>query len=292
MHKKRPGKIKRRLLRSYLTATVSITLILFLVGLISLLLFNAGRLSEYVREHVGFTLVLHDQVGDAEVLRLQKVLQATPYVKDTQYIGKEEAAASLAKDLGEDFVGFLGFNPLFSSLEVKLRAPYLEADSLLVLEKNFLSYPQVKEVYYQRDLVRLINDNVRKISFLILVFTALLMVIFTALINNTIRISIYSQRFVINTMKLVGATRSFIRKPFILKSISYGVLGGVIANTAILLLIYSYQKEFQDIMDWQQAWAVGLTFIVVLAFGVLISGLSTYFSVNKFLRMRFEELYY
>ena len=291
MTKKRPVKLKRRLLRSYLTATISITLILFLVGLISLMLLNAGRLSDYVREHVGFTLVLQDNVGEAEVLRLQKMLKATPYVKDTKYINKEDAATSLANDLGEDFVGFLGFNPLFSSLDVKLRAQYMEPDSLVILEKNFLAYPQVKEVYYQRDLVKLINENVRKISFMILLFTALLLLIFTALINNTIRISIYSQRFVINTMKLVGATRSFIRKPFILKSVSYGVLGGIIANTGILLLIYSYQKEFQGFMDLEQAGSVGVTFIVVLSFGILISGLSTYFSVNKFLRMRFEELY-
>lgn len=291
MRKKRPVKLKRRLLRSYLTATVSITLILFLVGLISLMLLNAGRLSDYVREHVGFTLVLQDNVGEAEVLRLQKMLKATPYVKDTKYIGKDDAAQSLSKDLGEDFVGFLGFNPLFSSLEVKLRAQYMEPDSLVILEKNFLAYSQVKEVYYQRDLVKLINENVRKISFLILLFTGLLLLIFTALINNTIRISIYSQRFVINTMKLVGATRSFIRRPFILKSVSYGVLGGIIANTGILLLIYSYQKEFQGFMDARQATSVGLTFIVVLAFGVLISGVSTYISVNKFLRLKFEELY-
>lgn len=291
MNKKRPVKLKRRLLRSYLTATVSITLILFLVGLISLMLLNAGRLSDYVREHVGFTLVLQDNVGEAEVLRLQKVLKATPYVKDTKYINKEEAATMLSKDLGEDFVGFLGFNPLFSSLDVKLYAEYMEPDSLVLLEKTFLDYPQVREVYYQRDLVRLIHENVRKISFLILLFTSLLLLIFIALINNTIRISIYSQRFVIHTMRLVGATRSFVRRPFILKSVGYGLLGGMIANTGILLLIYSYQNEFQGFMDQQQARAVGLTFLVVLGFGVLISGLSTFFSVNKFLRMRFEELY-
>ena len=292
MKKKRPTKLKRRLLRSYLTATISITLILFLVGVMSLLVLNAGRLSDYVREHVGFTLVLQDNVRDAEVLRLQKMLSATPCVKSTQYINKEDAAVSLANDLGEDFVNFLGFNPLFSSIDVKLYAPYMEQDSLVVLEKNFLEYSQVKEVYYQRDLVRVINENVRKISLLILVFAVLLLFIFTTLINNTIRISIYSQRFVINTMKLVGATRSFIRKPFVLKSISYGLLGGLIANMTILLLIYSYQKDFHAILDQSQVETIGLTFVVVLAFGVLISWLSTLFAVNKFLRLRFEELYY
>ncbi|WP_163716149.1 cell division protein FtsX [Mangrovibacterium lignilyticum] len=292
MKKKRPTKLRRRLLRSYLTATISITLILFLVGLMSLLVQNAGRLSDYVREHVGFTLVLQDNVKDVEVLRLQKMLSATPYVKSTEYINKEDAAVSLANDLGEDFVDFLGFNPLFSSLDVKLYASYMEQDSLLVLEKNFLEYPQVQEVYYQRDLVRVINNNVRKITIFLMVFAFLLLFIFTALINNTIRISIYSQRFVLNTMKLVGATRPFIRRPFVLKSITYGLIGGLIANLTILLLIYSYQKDFQGILDIRQLDTVGLTFLVVLGFGVLISGLSTYFAVNKFLKLKFEELYY
>ncbi|RKD92585.1 cell division protein FtsX [Mangrovibacterium diazotrophicum] len=292
MKKKRPTKLRRRLFRSYITATISITLVLFLVGLMSLLVQNAGRLSDYVREHVGFTLVLQDDVRDVEVLRLQKMLSATPYVKSTEYINKEDAAVTLANDLGEDFVDFLGFNPLFSSLDVKLYAPYMDTDSLVVLEKNFLQYPQVKEVYYQRDLVRVINNNVRRISLFLMIFALLLLFIFTALINNTIRISIYSQRFVINTMKLVGATRSFIRKPFLWKSIAYGLIGGLIANITILLLIYSYQKDFKEILDIRQLDTVGLTFIVVLVFGVLISGLSTYFAVNKFLRLKFDELYY
>ena len=292
MKKKRPTRLKRRLFRSYITATISITLVLFLVGLMSLLVLNAGRLSDYVREHVGFTLVLQDNVRDVEVLRLQKMLSAKPYVKSTEYVNKEDAAVTLANDLGEDFVDFLGFNPLFSSLDVKLYAPYMDSDSLLVLEKNFLEYPQVKEVYYQRDLVRVINNNVRRISLFLIVFALLLLFIFTALINNTIRISIYSQRFVINTMKLVGATRSFIRKPFLWKSITYGLIGGLIANITILLLIYSYQKDFKEILDIRQLDTVGLTFIVVLLFGVLISGLSTYFAVNKFLRLKFDELYY
>ncbi|WP_372774652.1 cell division protein FtsX [Mangrovibacterium sp.] len=292
MSKKRPTKLRRRVTRSYLTATISITLILFLIGLMSLLVLNAGRLSDYVREHVGFTLILQDNIRDAEILRLEKMLRATPFVKSTHFVNKEDAAATLAEELGEDFVDFLGFNPLFSSIDVKLYANYMEQDSLLVLEQRFLEYPQIKEVYYQRDLVRIINGNVRRISFLLLVFVLLLLFIFTALINNTIRISIYSQRFVINTMKLVGATRSFIRWPFILKSVAYGLIGGIIANLTILLLIYSYQKDFQSILDFHQLQTISLTFLIVLGFGALISGFSTYFAVNKFLRLQFDELFY
>jgi cell division transport system permease protein len=292
MKRKRPSKLRRRLFRSYLTVTVSITLILFMVGLLSLLVQNAGRLTDYVREHVGFTLVLQDNLRDAEVLRLQKILAASPAVKSTEYINKEDAAAGLANDLGEDFVGFLGFNPLFSSIDVKLHAPYMQEDSLVVLEKNFLAYPQVQEVYYQRDLVKVINNNVRRISLFMLVVVGLMLFIFTALINNTIRISIYSQRFVINTMKLVGATRSFIRRPFIRRSITYGLLGGFLADLAILLLIYSYRNDFNSVFDVEQVDTVGITFSVVLVFGALIAGLSTCFAVNKFLKLRFEELFY
>jgi cell division transport system permease protein len=259
--------------------------------MLSLLILNAGRLSDYVRERVGFTLVLNDDIREAEVLRLQKTLGATEYVKSTKFISKEEAADQLQKDLGEDFVGFLGYNPLFSSIDVKLHANYMQQDSLAIMENNFLSYPQVKEVYYQRDLVRIINENVKRISLFLLIFSALLLFIFSTLINNTIRISIYSQRFIINTMKMVGATRSFIRRPFIMKNIVYGLLGALFANLGIFALIYTYRKDFEGILDTSQFGTIGLVFFVVLVFGVLISWLSTYASVNKYLRLKYDELF-
>lgn len=292
MLKKRQARIKRRLVRSYLVATVSITLVLFLVGMMALLVLNAGRLSDYVRENVGFTLILNDDVREVEVLRLQKNLSATKFVKTTRYVDKEEAAKELAKDLGEDFAGFLGFNPLFSSVDVKLHAAWMQADSLTILERKFLEYPQVKEVYYQRDLVKVINDNVQRLSILLLVFSGLLLFIFITLINNTIRISIYSQRFIINTMKLVGATRSFIRRPFVVKSVSYGLVAGLVADACIFLLIWSYRKDFGNLISWEQSNSIAVAFAVVLLFGVLISWLSTHLAVNKFLRLRFEELFY
>jgi len=292
LKKKRQARIKRRLVRSYLVATVSITLVLFLVGMMALLVLNAGRLSDYVRENVGFTLILNDDAREVEILHLQKNLSATKFVKTTRYVDKEEAAKELAKDLGEDFVGFLGFNPLFSSIDVKLHAAWMQADSLTVLERRFLEYPQVKEVYYQRDLVKVINDNVQRLSILLLVFSGLLLFIFITLINNTIRISIYSQRFIINTMKLVGATRSFIRRPFVMKSVSYGLVAGLIADACIFLLMWSYRKDFGNLISWEQSDSVVLAFTVVLLFGVLISWLSTHLAVNKFLRLRFDELFY
>jgi cell division transport system permease protein len=292
MKKKRQARIKRRLVRSYLVATVSITLVLFLLGMMTLLVLNARKLADYVRENVGFTLILNENVREVEVLRLQKTLSATGFVKSTRYVDKEQAAEELAKDLGEDFVGFLGFNPLFSSVDVKLHAAWMQTDSLAKLENKFLEYPQVKEVYYQRDLVKVINDNVQQVSLLLLVFSGLLLFIFITLINNTIRISIYSRRFIINTMKLVGATRPFIRRPLVMKSISYGLVAGLIANAAIFLLIYLYRNDFQNLISHDQIDTLGITFIIVLLFGLLISWLSTHLAVNKFLRMRFEDLFY
>ena len=291
MKKKRKARIKRRLIRSYLTSTISITLVLFLVGMLALLILNAGRLSDYVRERVGFTLVLHDDIREAEILRLQKTLNASDYVKSTKYVNKEEAAEQLQKDLGEDFVGFLGYNPLFASIDVKLHANYMQQDSLLIMENKFLSYPQVKEVHYQRDLVRIINENVKRISLFLLIFSALLLFIFSTLINNTIRIAIYSQRFIINTMKMVGATRGFIRRPFLIRNVAYGLLGALLANLGILALIYTYRNDFEGILDANQFGSIGLVFVVVLIFGILISWLSTYSSVNKYLRLKYDELF-
>ena len=165
MRVQKPGKIRKRIVSSWVTSMISISLVLLLLGTLSLVLINARRLSEYVREKIGFTLVLHDDIKEVEIIHLQKIISASDYVKSTRYIDKEMAAKELTEELGEDFTGFLGYNPLFSSIDVKLYAPYTNADSLLVIEKEFLEYPQVKEVYYQKNLVSVINQNVKKSVF-------------------------------------------------------------------------------------------------------------------------------
>ncbi|MBN1819581.1 MAG: cell division protein FtsX, partial [Prolixibacteraceae bacterium] len=236
-------KYKKRLFSSYVTSTISISMVLFMIGILGLVIINTKQLSDYVRERIGFTLVLQDGIKEVEIIRLQKLLNSTEYIKSTRYVDKETAAAELQEELGEDFTGFLGYNPLFSSIDVKLFAGYTQTDSLVILEKKFLNFPQVKEVYYQRNLVTVINENLKKISLFLIFFSMLFAFIFFALINNTIRISIYSQRFIINTMQLVGATRSFIRKPFIQKSILLGLSGAVLAYIIIFLMVYTYQKE-------------------------------------------------
>lgn len=271
---------------------VSISMILILLGLLSFTLINARHLSEYVREKIGFTLVLKQDLKDVEIVRLQKTLVSSDFIKSIRYIDKETAAAEFSQELGEDFPGFLGYNPLFSSLDVKLVAAYTSNDSLIMLEQNFLDYPQVSEVYYQKNLVSLINDNVRKISILLIVTSGLLTFIFFGLINNTIRILIYSQRFTINTMQMVGASNSYIRKPFLQRSLFIGACGALIANAILVALLYMYRKEMAGFINYQDVSQLIFVIGVVFILGFVISFLSTWLAVNKFLRLKFDELFY
>jgi cell division transport system permease protein len=288
----KPRKLKKRVFRSWITSTISISLVLVMLGAFLLMLINAGRLSDYVREQIGFTLVLHDDIKETEIQRLEKVLNASDYVKSTRYIDKETAARELTEELGEDFMGFLGFNPLFASIDVKLFAAYTNSDSLFFIEKEFLEYPQVKEVYYQKDLLGVINENVSKISFFLLIVSGLTGFIFVSLINNTIRISIYSERFTINTMQLVGAARSFVRKPFLRRGLSLGIWGALIANLLLFAAIYAFRQELGGIVDPADLMVVGPVFVLVFVLGMAISWISTWFAVNKFLKMKFDELFY
>lgn len=285
-------RLKKRFLNSWITSLVSISLVLVLLGMLSLVLINARHLSESVRENIGFTLVLKDKLKEVEIIRLQKVLNASDYVKSTRFIDKETAAKELTKELGENFEGFLGYNPLFASLEVKLYATYTSTEKLKELEQTFLTYPQVEEVYYKKDLFFLINKNVKKISIILLSLSALLTVIFFGLINNTMRILIYSQRFTINTMQMVGASKNFIRFPFLRRSLLLGAYGALIANIILFLGIYTYKRESQYLINNNNLTGTLLVVASVFALGLLISFLSTWFAINKFLRLKFDELFY
>jgi cell division transport system permease protein len=292
MAKQKPKRLRKRIFTSYLTSTVSITLVLFLLGLLALILLNAGRLNDYVREKIGFTLVLSDDLREAEILRLEKSLSAEPYAREVTYIDKETAAKNLQEELGEDFAGFLGYNPLFATFEIKLLSEYTHADSLAVLEKKLLQLPQVNEVFYQRSLVSVINENVRKISIFLIIFSGLMLFVFSVLINNTIRISIYSQRFIINNMLMVGATRSFVRRPFIRKSILFGIYGAVLAGILLSVLMLTYKKELSGIISLDDIKVLGLVLAIVFGAGFLLSWISTFMAVNRFLKMKFDELFY
>ena len=203
-------------------------LVLFMLGLVGLLILNAKKLSDYVKEHIGFTIIVSAATNDADILRLQKQLNAFPSVKSTEYITRERAAKELTKEMGEDFVSILGENPLPPTIDVKLYADYANPDSIALLEKKTKAMPMVEEILYEKSMIHLVNENIQKISLIILGFSGLLFIIAIALINNTVRLLVYSRRFIIRTMQLVGATRTFIRRPILLQSLAYGFVASLI----------------------------------------------------------------
>ncbi len=282
----------QRLRSSYLSSIISISLVLFMLGMLGLLIISAKKLSDYVKENIGFSVFLNDGVSDAEANYLRKVLDASNYVKYTQYVSKEDAANLMEQELGEDFIDYIGYNPLSAYIDMRLKANYANSDSIAKIEKWLTQFSQIKEVDYQKPLVTLVNENVSRVSFIILVFNALLMFIALVLINNTIRLSVYSKRFIINTMKLVGATWGFIRKPFLLKSILHGMYASVIAIAMLTAMIYGIKKEIADILlIVDPIYIVGI-FAGITVIGVFINFLATFFAVNKFLRLTTDDLYY
>ncbi len=283
---------KRKLRSSYATTIISISLVLFLLGIIGFLLLNANRLSLFVKENLGFTVLINDDSREAEIMRLQKILNAAPYVRIAEYINKDQAAEILKEELGEEFVDFLGYNPLLASIEVKLSAEWANPDSMALIEKQVMSFPEVKEVYYQKNLLEAINDNVRKISLILGMFSLLLLVIAIALINNTIRLSVYSKRFLIRTMQLVGATRGFIRKPFLLRSLVHGLGGATIAIVLLSAVIYGLSNELNGVIGFSNVYIISILFAFVILIGLVLTLMSTFFAVNKYLRLRTDELYY
>jgi cell division transport system permease protein len=292
MKNNQQGDSKVRLRSSYLTLVISISLVLFLLGILGLVLINARELSDYFRESMSFSVMLDDDAKEADIRMLQKDLDAKAYVKSTAYISKSDAAVKMKEELGEDFISFLGDNPLPPSIDVYLYSGYTIPDSVAKIEKYILEYPFVKEVYYQESLLFLINENVKKISLFLLVISAFLFLIALTIINNTIRLSIYSKRFLIRTMQLVGATRSFIRKPFIIQSAFQGLIAALIAMILLLGLLYLIEKEFFMMFTFESTKLLLLLGVFIIVTGVLINIISTFFSVNRYLSISEDKLYY
>ncbi len=282
---------KRKLQSSYLTTIVSITLVLFMLGLLGLLILNSKKLGDHVRENIGFSIIMNSGVKEAKIMELKKTLDASEFVKFTEYITPQDAAKELQKELGEDFIGFLGYNPLLPSIDLHLNADYANIDSLKVIEKRLLLNEDIKEVYYQESLVELINQNVRKIGFFILIFSSLLLIIAIALINNTIRLSVYSKRFLIRSMQLVGATKSFIRMPFVITGILHGLISALIASVALVGILYFLFQQIPELVTLSDFTLIAMLFAFVVVAGVLITWLSNYYAVNKYLKARPDELY-
>jgi cell division transport system permease protein len=283
---------KRRLKGSYITTVVSISLVLFMLGMLGLIILHTGKLSDYVKENIGFSIIMKENVKEAGIIQLQKILDATPYVKSTKYITKEQAARDFADELGEDFTSFLGYNPLLPTIEVRFKADYANNDSLTIIKDKILANSNVKEVWYQESLVDVVNKNVKRIGIIILGFSGLLLVISIALINNTIRLSVYSKRFLIRSMQLVGATRGFISKPFILKGIAQGLIGSFIALILLSGIIYLSRREFPELINLQNLEMFLSLFGLVLLLGIIITWLSNYFAVRKYIKIKTDKLYY
>ncbi len=280
-----------RLRASYITSIISIMLVLFMIGLLGLIILQGKKLSDYVRENISISVMLNDNVEDDLVQNYLKRLQRTSYVKQAEFISREQAAKALSSELGEDFVQFLGYNPLPASIDLQLRAGYANSDSISRIEKQLMKSNLVKEVMYQKSLIDQVNSNISKISMVIMSFSFILLIISIILINNTIKLSIYAKRFLIRSMQLVGATENFIRLPFIKKSIIHGIIAAVIADLLLIGTLYLAQKRIPEISALQDIQQLAVFFAGVLLLGVILSALSTWFSVNKFLRMKVDNLY-
>jgi len=283
--------LNRRILSSSASVVISLSLVLFVVGLLGLVLINAQRLSDYVKENVGFTIMLKDGINEIETLKFQKILDASEFAKNTTFITKEEATQNLKADLGENFVEFLSYSPLLASIDVKLNADYANTDSLQLITNELIGNNNVFEVYYQEDLVDKLNSNVNKLSLFLLAFCILLFFIAFILINNTIRLSVYSKRFIIRTMRLVGATNNFIQKPFISKGIYQGIYSSIIAIFMLIGAIQLVQTDTANMLNIDDLKIIGIVFFLIFTSGLFISLFSTYFAVRKFIKLNEHELY-
>lgn len=274
-----------------LTSTISTSLVLFLLGLTTLLILVTQDLSAYVKENIGFSIIISDNVKEVEIQKMTKQLEKAPYVKEIQHISKEQALEELKEELGEDPEAFLGFNPLLASVEIKLKSEYANNDSIAIIEKSLKKNSDIRDILYRKDLIQAVNDNVRRISIIFIILASVLMIISFALISNTIRLTVYSKRFTIYTMKLVGAKDSFIRSPFIWGNIGSGIIAAIFANAMLAALLYGINNEVDGVIQLISPDVMIATGVVVLVAGILLTGISAYFAVNKYLNMKYNKLF-
>lgn len=275
----------------YISTIFSIALVLLMLGMLGLILVHAKNLSNYVKENIVLNIIVDEGAKETDILAFQKELNGNAAIKQTQYVNKEVAQHNLTKDLGEDFVNFLGYNPLLSTVDVYLKADYANNATIDALKKKIETNPIVKEVVYQSSLIDMVNKNISTISLVVLGFAIILLVIAVALINNTIRLAIFSQRFLIKSMQLVGATKNFIRKPFILVAALHGLIASLIAIIILLGLLYYAQKEIPEILILRNYTEFGFVLVGMVAVGIFIAAISTMFAVSKYLRLKIYDLY-
>ena len=284
--------MRRRLANAYLSSVISISLVLLLVGVAGMLLLNARAVSDYFKENMQISVILLPHVQEDEALALQSELEKEIYVKSTGFVSREQGEKEMAESLGEDFLDMFESSPIPISIDLTLNADYVSSDSLEVVRGRIASSPLVEDVSYQKSLVDALNANFSKISVVLAVFIALLLFVSYVLINNTVRLSVFARRFTIHTMKLVGATRSFIRAPFLGKAALQGVFSAVIANCVLVGLLFLLKKEFAELFNILSLDVLVLVMCIVMVSGLLICVISTYFVVNKLVALRKDELYY
>lgn len=277
---------------AYLSVIVSIALVLFVLGIFTLLVMNARVIARQVKENFAVTVLLNDDAAEAEVRQFQKSLEIAPHVKSTEYISKEEAAEELKAELDEDFMDFLGYNPLLNSIDIRLKADYVNPEKLAELEQEYSKKAFVNEVVYDKPLIQMANDNIERIGLILIGGSVLLTLISIGLINSSIRLSIYSRRFLIKTMQLVGATKGFIRKPFIWRSFRHGLYGALMATLLLGVAIYYLLINVPDLQEVQSLKNYIVLFVLVLLAGIVISMSCTFFALKKYLKLSTDQLYY
>jgi cell division transport system permease protein len=285
------GISKSKLRSSYLTLVISVSLVLLLLSILGLVIINARGLSDYLRESLSFSVILEEGVKEADIRMLKKDIDAKSFVKAAEYVSKEDAAIKLKEELGEEFVSFLGYNPLSPTIDVYLKAEYTNPDSIVAIEKYLLEFPVVNEVYYQESILHLINENVKKIGLFLIIISSFLFLISLTIINNTIRLSVYSKRFIIRTMQLVGATRAFVRRPFLIKSAFHGLLAAILALTLLMAMLYLIEREFFMLFTFENINLLLLLMVAILITGVIMNVVSTFFAVNRYLSIPEDKLY-
>lgn len=281
-----------RFLNAKITSTISISLVLVLLGITIMVIFMGNGLSRFVKENMSFNVMLSSEVSDVEISKVRNSLDLQPFVKSSRFISKEEAKEQLIKDLGEDPEELLGYNPAQDCIEIFLHSEYANSDSIAVINKAIRQNSNVTDLLYQQEAIDLINDNLSKVMAVLLILAAALLLISFTLIRNTIRLSVYSKRFLINTMKLVGATGRFIRRPFVINNIFTGIIAGIIADLIIFGFIIYFNREYVEIQPIINSMDLLIIFAIVILLGVIISTVATAFAINRYVKMNSDKLYY
>jgi len=283
---------KRKLISSYFSVVLSIALVLFLLGVLGLLVMNAKKMADHFKEQISVSVFFKDSAKEIEINQLQKSLIAAEYTKSAVYVSKEEAAKKHSEEIGEDFEEFLGYNPLKNSIDINLNSEFVSPEEIEKIVAELSTKDYIDEITYDKPLVGLLNDNVRKISLWVFVASAIFTFIAVLLINSSIRLSIYSKRFIIKTMQMVGATKTFIRRPFIWTNVKLGMIGAAVAIFALIIAMIYAENTFPEMAILDDYVILGILFIGVFLLGILIAFLSTYFAAQRFLNLRTDDLYY